>query len=828
MKQQLRLTIRFLVLVSTTCAACSFSQFANAQTTTKDLRSGSIAGTVYTVESDGSRSAVPGALVRLVGPSSSQQTVSSDQGGYGFAALDANTYEIAVTAPGLTGSKTIALAMGEALEIPIELTLRTVNESVTVTGHDEPGLSTNSSDQSILDRSTVLGAPNQHDRIDALLPLIPGVVRGPDGLINMNGARSSQGGFLVNSANITDPVTGNTTMDLPIDVVESVKVIANPYDPEYGRLTGAVSSVETVTGNFDTFHASVQNLFVRPRNRDGDFIGIESATPRMTLTGPIVKKKIAFTQSFEYRFIRTPVSSLPQLQRDTKLEGFNSFSQVDAMLSERQSLTASFVLYPQKLNYVGLNTFTPQPSTPDLHQRGYMASIQHRYTASANALLVSQFSYKNFDADVTANSNAPYQLLIETTTGGFFDRQHRDSYRAEWQETYQFGLRHMLGAHQFKIGTDAAHSDYDGRVELLPVSIIGVSQLAIANISFGPVSRFDIRQSEMAWFLADKWTPFSRLTVDLGLRFDWDSLTHSTNSAPRAGFALMLTRDAKTLLKGGAGLFYDRVPLNVASFPLLPDRTIEMFDPAGGVLSSVTYMNGFAAGLRNPRSTGWNVELDRQVTSALLFRAGFQGRDTTRDFVLTPESSIGMLSLSNSGHSLYREFQVTGQYKIPRAALNVSYVRSKAYGDLNDFNQFFGNDAVAVIQPDERGRLPFDAPNRFLAWGQWEAPFKLRIAPVLDIHTGFPYSVVDQEREFIGPRDSMRFPRFTSFDLQITRPISIPLPHERFKTRIGFSVFNLFNHFNPRDVQNDLDSDRFEALFNGVGRTFRGKFILEF
>jgi len=74
----------------------------------------------------------------------------------------------------------------------------------------------------------------------------------------------------------------------------------------------------------------------------------------------------------------------------------------------------------------------------------------------------------------------------------------------------------------------------------------------------------------------------------------------------------------------------------------------------------------------------------------------------------------------------------------------------------------------------------------------------------------------------------MRFPRFASLDLQMTRPISIPLPRERFKARVGFSVFNLFNRFNPRDVQSDLDSDQFGALFNGVGRIFRGKFILEF
>ena len=93
-----------------------------------------------------------------------------------------------------------------------------------------------------------------------MLPLVPGVVRGPDGLINMKGARSSQAGYLVNSASATDPVTGNAAINLPIDVVESVKVIADPYDPEYGRLTGAVASVETVTGNFNAFHISAQNL----------------------------------------------------------------------------------------------------------------------------------------------------------------------------------------------------------------------------------------------------------------------------------------------------------------------------------------------------------------------------------------------------------------------------------------------------------------------------------------------------------------------------------------------------------------------------------------
>jgi len=811
------------------CIMCSFPHALVAQTSA-GANFGTVHGTVFTSEQSGERAVVPGAKVSLRGAVFSHETLTDGTGRYRFQAVPPDTYQLRAEAPSLLGSSLVKVAAGEVLDTAIELKVEAQKDSITVTSSGSEVDPNEPSDERAVDKAVILNAPNKEERIDALLPLVPGVVRGPDGLINMKGARSSQTGYLVNSASAIDPVTGNAAINLPIDVVESVKVIADPYDPEYGRLTGAVASVETVTGNFNAFHFSLQNLMPRPRRRDGDFVGIEAATPRLTLTGPILKNKIAFTQSFEYRFIRTPVESLPPLQRDMKLESFNSFSQMDAYLTARQSLTASFALYPQKLNYLGLNTFVPQPSTPDLHQRGYMASIQHRYATGSSSMLVSQFSYKTFDADVTANSTAPYQLFVETTTGGFFDRQGRESFRTEWQEGYQFDTHGLLGSHELKVGTDFARSDYDGRTQLLPVTILGTSDLPIESITFGSTSRFDIHQNEIAWFLADKWTPFQRLTLDLGLRFDRDSVTHSTNTAPRAGFALALTRDARTLLKGGAGLFYDRVPLNTESFPLLPDRTIEALGPTGEVLDSMPYVNTISGRLRNPRSFAWNIELDRQISSAFIVRAGFQERNTVRDFVINPDASPGqgILSLSSDGHSFYREFQVEGQYKLKRHTLNVSYVRSKAYGDLNDFNEFFGNNAVAVIEPNARGRLPFDAPNRFLFWGQFQAPFKLTMMPVLDVHTGFPYSQIDQERQFVGPRDSLRFPVFDSFDLQITRPIRLPIPHKDVRARIGFSVFNLLDRFNPRDVQSDIDSYRYGALFNGVGRTFRGKFIWEF
>jgi hypothetical protein len=70
-------------------------------------------------------------------------------------------------------------------------------------------------------------------------------------------------------------------------------------------------------------------------NRGGSIVGIGAATPRMTSTGPIIKDRIAFTQSLEYRFVRTPVNSLPPLQRDTTLESLDSYTQCDLTLNSR-------------------------------------------------------------------------------------------------------------------------------------------------------------------------------------------------------------------------------------------------------------------------------------------------------------------------------------------------------------------------------------------------------------------------------------------------------------------------------------------------------------
>ena len=195
-----------------------------------DLVPGSIAGDVFTKSPDGQRELVPGAHIVLRGPVE-RQAESDAVGQYRFEALPPGRYAAEATAPGLNGSAAVDVAAGNTASLSIPLELTTVTNSVTVTATDSAvsTVSTQSVQSTTIEQSTVESAPNRTEKVEGLLPLVPGVVRGPDGRINMKGASSTQGGWLVNSANVTDPATGAEAMNLPIDVVSSVQVISNPY-----------------------------------------------------------------------------------------------------------------------------------------------------------------------------------------------------------------------------------------------------------------------------------------------------------------------------------------------------------------------------------------------------------------------------------------------------------------------------------------------------------------------------------------------------------------------------------------------------------------------
>jgi hypothetical protein len=222
--------------------------------------------------------------------------------------------------------------------------------------------------------------------------------------------------------------------------------------------------------------------------------------------------------------------------------------------------------------------------------------------------------------------------------------------------------------------------------------------------------------------------------------------------------------------------------------------------------------------------------VDRELTRKLTLRVGYESRKTTGDFLVTPQfntaTETGELLLSNQGRSSYRELHFVTRYRLQeKRELNFAYVRSRATGDLNDLNTYFGDLRAPVIRANQSGRLGFDTPNRFLFWGNFGLPLGISALPVLEWHTGFPYSILNEEQNFVGARNGAgRLPSFASLDMQVMKDVSIPVFGKHYKGRVGFKVFNVTNHWNPREVQSNLGSPDFGTFYNSVGRQFRIKF----
>src|SRR5207245_457199 len=256
--------------------------------------------------------------------------------------------------------------------------------------------------------------PLRADNYQGALPLTPSVVRGMDGGDHIKGTRAGQNSYTLNGADITDPVNGNLAFDIPLEAAANVHVEDNPYSAEFGRTTGGSSNLETKTGGekFKFGASRVIPTFHR-------IIGgkIDSFRPRLTFSGPVIRKRLNFVQSFEYRFSRTYVPSQLAPRDNSTAEAFNSFTQLDLTVNKRNTLKFVGALFPEKKRYVGLNTFNPQETTANTKQRGELISLTEQAIFRDESFLSSLLAYKTLEFDVFGQGTTPLTLLPDCNTG---------------------------------------------------------------------------------------------------------------------------------------------------------------------------------------------------------------------------------------------------------------------------------------------------------------------------------------------------------------------------------------------------------------------------
>jgi hypothetical protein len=804
--------------------------------------------TIAVTVTDSTNRPVPGIRLELrsaPGTSVLDRATTDVKGQASFGELEPRPYDLTIAKEGFeTLRRAVDLTMGASMSVEVTLVPAMARkESIEVTATADPieqGATTGTSVSGKLAKEL----PDRPSTVADALPLAPGVVREPGGALIISASAEHRSALIVNSADVTDPATGQFGLTVPIDSVQEMNVYQAPYLAEYGRFTAGLVSVETRRGG-EQWKWELNDPLPEFRIRSRHLRGLKTATPRINFEGPLLAHKLYLSEVGEYEIRKTAVYTLP-FPRNQKLEqGINSFTQLDWVQSERHLLTGTAHIAPRRLGHVNMDFYNPEETTPDASTHNYTGTITDHLTFGGG-LLETIFSTTQFDAWVWPTGPGGLALHPTGNTGRYFAEQQNEATRYSGRSTYSFAPVNRWGVHAFKIGVYAASSGEEGSVENFPVDIRDNAGVRLARITFPrPLRSFDVDDVERTIFGQDHWMVSPRLSVDLGIRTESQQVSGAFRVAPRLGVAWSPNSHG-TVLRAGWGLFYDRVPLNVYAFNRYPDQVLTYYDPDGEVSAGpFLFLNTLGQskvrfpfvtqkpidGNFSPYSANWSVSVEQAVRRHVRLRASYMQHDAHGLAIFQrvepdPATGTGAFLLNGAGTSAYRQFELTARTRLsPERELFVSYTYTRARGDLNDFTTYLSTFPWPIIRQNYFGNLPGSIPHRLLAWGVFQVRPTVRISPVIEARNGFTYSVIDAYRAYADTPGKPRYPTFFSVDARVSKDIKV---NPKYSVRLSVSSFNLTNHFNPEAVRNNIGDPSFGYFFGHRGRRFTYDFDVLF
>jgi hypothetical protein len=427
--------------------------------------------------------------------------------------------------------------------------------------------------------------------------------------------------------------------------------------------------------------------------------------------------------------------------------------------------------------------------------------------------------------------------------GNYFNRWSRRGKEFQLVSAYQLADKHWLGRHELHIGVDFDHRSFTGVSSSNPVQILNQDGTIAEEISFLPGPLQNASDSSVSEFVQDHWVMNSHWAADLGARLSSETQGWSASVAPRVGVAYWPGDEGKTVIRAGVGLFYSLLPLLAEDFAANPTQVITPFSPAGMPNGPpVTYTNAYVGGLNplttsafpsqphtTPRNLTWNIGVEHELRRNCFFRVGYIDSHTSYLFAVNPFTAApgaqSFLALTNTGSSHYRELETTLHFTFRRAdEANFSYIWSRTRGDLNNLSSVLIPFEQPVIQPNVYGILPYDVPNRIVTWGIFSLPKSLKFSPILDLHTGYPYSNIGTLQDYVGTPNGQKFASFFTLDVKIYRQFRIPFfgsDHGKGKghhVRLGFYSLNVTNHGNFNAVYNNVTAPNFGQFVGFLDR----------
>ena len=221
------------------------------------------------------------------------------------------------------------------LDLPIALTEHVDVVARTVVSTSDSLATTETVDN----KETQLLAPGEG--IQTAVRLTPGVIELSGG-DSIDGARPNQASLQLGAATLVDPATNLSRVTLPADGIDSVSVMSNPYEVEFGRFSSGLVMIQTRRAGDDwKIHVNnfQPNLRVK-RNTVFDATGVVAWKPSLEFGGPVVKDRVFLEQTGQYYYQTTDINSRPENELRTT-NWVSSLTRIDANLSEGDSLMVS-------------------------------------------------------------------------------------------------------------------------------------------------------------------------------------------------------------------------------------------------------------------------------------------------------------------------------------------------------------------------------------------------------------------------------------------------------------------------------------------------------
>jgi len=428
--------------------------------------------------------------------------------------------------------------------------------------------------------------------------------------------------FTLDGAN-NDEAWGRQTAitTLPLNAVQEVNVLSNAFSAEFGWTSGPALNFVTKSGT-NEYHG--EGLFMyRPSSWQAETFSTKNYCPPLittcvtpttlqainpidipdklsqvsgTIGGPIVKDKTFFFVTTDYTWQdRTTFlsSTLPPfvLPADGNLEWVGHYRQflfngrLDHKLTSKQHLMFRFNIDRfHDDNPQDAVSGTNAPSVARLYaRRSWQFQVNHTTVFNSKLLNEARFAYLH--GDPVTLWTGPQISTTYTRAGAVPFTIGQSRFSDLWGHQFQFAdtVSWTRGGHYFRFGGSILHHTSGGTGNEPGQAILGTftflstgaratlpfDQLTLADvqnyqqpINFG-ISSYELSQWLLTAFVQDTFHVQPNLTLDLGLRYDRQTLATATkNFQPRIGFAWHPGSDARTSIRGGYAMYYTQIRTN--------------------------------------------------------------------------------------------------------------------------------------------------------------------------------------------------------------------------------------------------------------------------